>query len=56
MVRNSGVHSAFVGLSAPNPEQAKGPAPALRSVKQTKQKKIALFCLKNALYPTLAML
>jgi hypothetical protein len=56
IVRNLGVHGVFMGLSAPNPEQAKGPAPVLSSVKKTKQKKITLFCLKNTVYPTVAML
>jgi hypothetical protein len=47
MVRNLGVHGAFMGLSAPNPEQTKRPAPTLSSVKQTKQKKSPCFVLKT---------
>jgi hypothetical protein len=71
MVRNSGVHGAFMGLSAPHPKQAKRPAPVLSQlptmrkkgdnscVKQCEEnqtKKITLFYLKNPLYSTVAML
>jgi hypothetical protein len=60
-----------LGLSAPNPKQAKGPAPVLSQLptkrkkgdnscvklyEENQTKKITLFCLKNSLYPTVAML